>query len=252
MKKYFWVAIALTTMGVYAENNPFALQKNLQKIDQDQDVLLSALKEMTEKKEAAEALEDDNEADTVDEEEEAVLPTPEVHVSDQSDENTSADTQPTEAQPKAQPVSTTEENTAPMQAAEEARIAKVKAEQAKIEKERAEQAEKARLEQARLHQQEEAQRQEALRKQEEERIAAQKREQERLEVEEYEAKRLAKKKAEAQMAKQSMEAEEMNKKETSEAKHTVVDINLTREDMIAKKSADEEYMEAIKEVDNEE
>ena len=53
------------------------------------------------------------------------------------------------------------------------------------------------------------------------------------------------------MAAQSMEAQEMNKKETSEVKHTVVDINLTREEMVEKKSADEEYMEAIRDVDSE-
>ncbi len=41
----------LAGLSLQAENNPFDLEKNLQKIDQDQDVLLSALKEMSGKQE---------------------------------------------------------------------------------------------------------------------------------------------------------------------------------------------------------
>ncbi len=51
MKKYL-LMVLLAGLSLQAENNPFDLEKNLQKIDQDQDVLLSALKEMSGKKEA--------------------------------------------------------------------------------------------------------------------------------------------------------------------------------------------------------
>ena len=50
MKKLLLI-IALVSVGVNAEDNPFSFQENFQKIDKDQDVLLSALKEMSDKKE---------------------------------------------------------------------------------------------------------------------------------------------------------------------------------------------------------
>lgn len=50
MKKLLLI-IALVSVGANAEKNPFSFQENIQKIDKDQDVLLSALKEMADKKE---------------------------------------------------------------------------------------------------------------------------------------------------------------------------------------------------------
>jgi len=44
------MSIIFVSTGVFAFANPFNLKENLQKIDQDQDILLSALKEMADKK----------------------------------------------------------------------------------------------------------------------------------------------------------------------------------------------------------
>jgi len=49
--KHFLLSIVFVSAGVFASANPFDLKENLQKIDQDQDILLSALKEMADKKE---------------------------------------------------------------------------------------------------------------------------------------------------------------------------------------------------------
>ena len=48
--KHFLMSIIFVSTGVFAFANPFNLKENLQKIDQDQDILLSALKEMADKK----------------------------------------------------------------------------------------------------------------------------------------------------------------------------------------------------------
>jgi len=48
--KHFLLSIVFVSAGVFASANPFDLKENLQKIDQDQDILLSALKEMADKK----------------------------------------------------------------------------------------------------------------------------------------------------------------------------------------------------------
>jgi len=48
--KHFLMSIVFVSIGVFTFANPFDLKENLQKIDQDQDILLSALKEMADKK----------------------------------------------------------------------------------------------------------------------------------------------------------------------------------------------------------
>ena len=54
--KHFLMSIVFVSIGVFTFANPFDLKENLQKIDQDQDILLSALKEMADKKEREVAL----------------------------------------------------------------------------------------------------------------------------------------------------------------------------------------------------
>ena len=54
MKRYLWVAVAVAFVGANASDNPFDLNVNLKKIDQDQDALLSELRVMAQKKEEKE------------------------------------------------------------------------------------------------------------------------------------------------------------------------------------------------------
>jgi len=54
MKRYLWTAMVLVFLGANASDNPFDLSVNLKKIDQDQDALLSELRNMAEAKEARE------------------------------------------------------------------------------------------------------------------------------------------------------------------------------------------------------
>jgi hypothetical protein len=54
MMRYLWVAVAVAFVGANASDNPFDLNVNLKKIDQDQDALLSELRVMAQKKEEKE------------------------------------------------------------------------------------------------------------------------------------------------------------------------------------------------------
>ncbi len=265
MKKYLLVVVALGLVVVNAESNPFELQKNLQKIDQDQEVLLSALKKMAEKKDAL--AEYDEPADDIEVKEEVTL-------HDEPKEEASSDeVEPSmpksvsnntsrvdvirekvivEELKKVETTSTSTnqdlmqklrdtENEEVAQEVEEKRIEKVKEAQVNIEKERAA---KAKLE---------ADRAEAEAAQ----LAAQKIEEEKREVEAYEAERLVKKQEEDKLAAQKKDVEiaqaeatkqEEIKKQQEQEKNAIVDINVTREELTAKKDADKAYLEAIRAV----
>jgi len=206
MKKYLFVVVTLGMIGVSAESNPFDLQKNLQKIDNDQEVLLSALQEMAGNKDEF------------------------------------ADDEPTVTAEEATVELVPKENVAKKTALEEERIEKVKEAQEKIEEARARQ------------EKEEAIRAEAAR--------IQKAEEERREVEAYEAHKLAKKIEAEKLAEQERlkalkrekaKKEEQRKieaaKEAEAKRNAIVDINVTKEEMLAKEKADQAYREAIKEMD---
>jgi len=273
MKRYLLAMMVLATMGANAESNPFDLQKNLQKIDQDQDVLLSALKEMADKKEEIEEMQIPVE-ETVMPEASNVVQEPsvaEVSTEVKADRievaeeinSPSTDTSRVDAireklmaeEAKKNEVVLTEENQKNeeskklekqqivLQKAEEERIEKVKAEQAKIEQERIEQAkrEEERVAEIRTQRVEE----------EQAKLAAQKAEEERLEVAAYEAERLAKQQQEEKLALEAKAAEEMKQQAVEKAKHAVVDINITREALVAKQEADKAYSDAVREMDRE-
>jgi hypothetical protein len=247
MKKYLLVVVFLS-VSVCAESNPFNLQENLQKIDQDQDILLSALKEMAGDKEI-EADDTINEVRPV--AEDNIVPHPNETGEDdvkredvlevqKSEEEVVTTTDMVEKEAKAKKQ---ELDQLAMQKAEELRFEKVKAEQIKIEQERAQKAE----EEVQLAQ-----------KLAEEKMAAQKRKEERLEVEAYEAKRLAKdkeeklaleKKAPEDKVKDTEKIEsKIVKEKEKESEHRVVDIDIDNEKRMAKKHADKEYLDAIREV----
>jgi len=219
MKKYLLV-VAFLSLSVCAENNPFNLQENLQKIDQDQDVLLSALKEMAGDKEI-EVDDSINEPRPVTEDNLEALP-------DAIKREEVADV--TEISDKEVKAKKQDIDQLAMQKAEELRLEKVKAEQIKIEQERAKNAEESRLVQKRK---------------------------ERLEVEAYEAKRLAKekeekltleKKAHEDKVKSEKLKVEIVKEKAQENEHRVADIDIDNENRMAKKLADKEYLDAIREV----
>jgi hypothetical protein len=267
MKKYLLVAVTLGVVGISAESNPFDLQKNLQKIDQDQAVLLSALQEMAENKDE---FSDEEAAPSKEVETEEA---PQVH-----DDVPSGNTVSSEASREAETTRPElirnrliEEETKSVEpsneelmdrlrgeteqvakkdvkvemAVEEERIKKVKEAQAKIEEVRAEQVKAA-----------------AKR--------VEKEKEEKLEVEAYEAQRLVKKieaeKLAAEEKKEALAKEEAQKvareaaqkekllkveaaKEVEAKKHAIVDINITKEEMMAKSDADKAYLDAVKEMD---
>jgi len=244
MKKYLLVVL-LASLSVQAENNPFALKENLQKIDKDQDVLLSALKEISDNQEAKEEALDAQEAN------ENVVPAPNTAEVSQVEEVSTEKDMPVVstksvdiekerlmAQEAQKPVEQKQEvvkndvdakaEEMAQQKKEEAKHQKIKEEQAKIEAQR---------------EQELAAKKEAQIQQE--KALAQK-EQERLEVEAYEKQRAAKKELEVK------EAIIPSQTETNTSSNEVVaDINITREQMLSKKEADKAYLEAVAEMDKE-
>ena len=234
--KQFLLIMVLLGMGAHASSNPFDLQVNLQKIDQDQDILLTALKEMAEQKEAQVALEEE-------------APTPAKLIEDLvvEEKETSLDqSEGSDAVEESLPEKKISEDVSQQNevSLEEKRLKKVKAEQARIEQTRKEQASA-----------------------EQSRLAAIKAEEERLEVEAYEAQRLVKQKeAEEKIVadkvamvkeaaekvaaeKEALKKEELLRVEKEKApKHAIVDINITREALDAKEKADQAYLEAIREM----
>ena len=54
MKRYVWIGAVLLCMGAHATENPFALDKNFKKLEQEQKALLAKLKKIAEAKELEE------------------------------------------------------------------------------------------------------------------------------------------------------------------------------------------------------
>ena len=199
------------------------MKENLQKIDKDQDVLLSALKEISDEQEAKEDA-------ALDEQEVNEAPVAEVNREEQQvQEKVAVDKEKAiknEADSKAEEMA--------QQKKEEARLAKIKEEQAKIEAQRKQE----------LAQEREAQMQKEKALVQKEKEEAQKREQERLEVEAYEKKRAVKKEMDAKVIETKVKTQG-----TTRDDNVIADINITREQMIAKKEADKAYLEAVAEMD---
>ena len=232
MKQYLWAAIVLVFVGANASDNPFDLDANLKKIDQDQDVLLSELRVLSEAKVAREDAEMEEEESNLEEETVATDTNVPNNISEK-------DTIEADNAVVVQPGVT-----------EEDKIKKIAEDQVEIEAQRTEneieiQKEYAEIRRVKLEKE----------KAEQERLAA-----EKLEVEKYEAQRVAKKKREAEELDQ-LEAEKAkleNKKaelETQKAplenKNIIADINITRENTEAEKEADKVYTEAVTHVDKE-
>ncbi|HHD79114.1 MAG TPA: hypothetical protein ENK98_05710 [Epsilonproteobacteria bacterium] len=276
MKKYLVAMVVLGSVSVNAGTNPFDLKENLQRIDKDQDVLLSALKNIADEQEVEEV--DDAPAnDAIENEAQpAVEQNVELEATTDTTPNTEINTSSVhEAEDVEQNIETSKvdvireklmakearkhqmllekskmqedaaqkiaEQKLLMQKQEEERIKKVQEEQAKIERERAKEAEAQAKKEAELM---------VAKAAEEKKLAAQKLEEEKREVAAYEAKRLAKKKAEEALLAEQKRAEEAKKQAMEQEKHAVVDINITREEIAAKKEADEAYLEAVKEMDS--
>ncbi|RRS32167.1 MAG: hypothetical protein P794_01965 [Epsilonproteobacteria bacterium (ex Lamellibrachia satsuma)] len=216
MKRYIWTAIVLVFVGANASDNPFDLNKNLKKIDKDQNILLSELKAIAvakEKREEAEAEEEDeltevNSSTNVSEKKETVVP----------------------------------------KITEEERLQKIKEEQAQIEAQRA-QKEKEEQEKVKKAEAQKAQAEKARLEAEKREVA--KYEAQRAEKKKHEAEDLAQ--AEEEKAKLEVEKEEVKHQNISEKKETaqstITDINIAQEETEAAKEADKAYKEAVSEVD---
>jgi len=228
MKKYLLIAL-LTSLSIQAEDNPFALKENLQKIDKDQDVLLSALKEMSDNQEAKE------EALGAQEANENVVTAPNTEEVSQVEEVSTAEDMP-EATAKGLMAKEVQNPTEQKQEISKHEVDAKTAEMVQQKKE----------EQAAI----EAQKEQELAVKKEAQIQQEKalaqKEKERLEVEAYEKKRAAKKELEAKETVISS-----NAKMNSPADEAIADINIAREQMLSKKEADKAYLEAVAEMDKE-
>ncbi len=275
MKRYVWIAALLAgTVGAGASENPFELNENFQKLEQEQESLLKELKSASAKLEALQEAEDDADIDAEedeDETEEAATPAAETEevvvetieppkkaeVPQASEtENTVAKVKRKASETPQTPKATPTKTEAPK---EIVRIEKVKEDQAKIDAARAAQMKaRAEAEAKRKAEVEKAKREkEALAKLEAERAAAKKK------AEEAELERLKAQKARLEAEKAQLEKEAKAKTETpapvksavssKSAKTAVasVDINITKEEMEAAKRAEEELKKAIAEVDQE-
>jgi hypothetical protein len=221
MKQYVWIAVVFLFTGVQASENPFDLGENLKKIDQDQDILLLELKKMSQKKE---------------EQEEKVMNAQEGSEENRLEDNTMHNEENVSSDNEV--VQKSETNLT----VEEERLKKVKEEQEKIEQARVEHEALKKAQEQKIKEEAQA---------EEERLAEEKRE-----VEKYEAQRLEKKKAEekaaALLVKQVKEEKLVVKPIQEKVTETVKeDINLTREKVDAVEEAEKAYLEAIKEVNQE-
>jgi len=221
MKQYVWIAVVFLFTGVQASENPFDLGENLKKIDQDQDILLLELKKMSQKKE---------------EQEEKVMNAQEGSEENRLEDNTMHNEENVSSDNEV--VQKSETNLT----VEEERLKKVKEEQEKIEQARVEHEALKEAQEQKIKEEAQA---------EEERLAEEKRE-----VEKYEAQRLEKKKAEekaaALLVKQVKEEKLVVKPIQEKVTETVKeDINLTREKVDAVEEAEKAYLEAIKEVNQE-
>ena len=58
MKKYLVAMVVLVNVGANAETNPFDIKENLQRIDEDQNMLLSELKKISDQQEESDDLGD--------------------------------------------------------------------------------------------------------------------------------------------------------------------------------------------------
>jgi len=276
----------LVTLNVSASQNPFDLNENLKKIDQDQNTLLDELKKLAQQREAAEDESIDSEGD--DEEIDAVV-SDETNVKEQVQEKEQTSTMPKAPQSeKPSPEAGSAEESgvkgpdriqeirkrmmaqealrAKETAKKEEAVAKPKGEEAPMKAEALkakQQAEAAAKKAADAKAAEEQAKRERLAKEKAAQEAA-KRAQEKREVEAYEAARRAKKEAEAKAAAIEAAKEATNKAtqalpEVSKSKEEVVeptetsgiDFNITQEQIEAKKRAEEELRKAIMEVEQE-
>lgn len=251
MKQYVWMTVTLAVItGVNASENPFDPAQNLSKLEQEQQALLKDIKkEAVALKTLQEASEDAN-IDAEDEENtveaaHTMRPAEKDVQREVPQEKRVVDT--TVSKEDAEKANTVSADKSPTATPKEmVKIEEVKADQAKIDAEREAQV-KARAEteaKKRAAEEKAKQEREALAKLKAEREAAQKREQEM---------ELAKQKAEKErLEKQS--AEKITMAKVSEGTENTVasdDINITKEELEAKRKADEELKKAIAEVDQE-
>jgi len=244
MKKYLWTVIIMiaSSINIHAEENPFALNENLQKIDRDQELLLSTFKEIEERKKIR--------AETVN------APTLSVGTNEEKAKDLSRlpseDNMTVPGQEEADTVENKvveKEETLLLVKVEEEKIKKAREEELEAEKTKARQAkveyeriEKVKQEQVKI---EEARAVQAKAKEEKTKLEEMaKKEAEKKELEIQEAKKRIKMKEEETLA-----LEKVEKERVREVKNTIVDINLTEEELIATEEADRAYIEAVKEMD---
>ncbi len=249
MKKYLWIGMVLMFMGAIASDNPFVLKENLRKIDQDQDILLSELKEMSKNKKELEVnTETDDSRASMQKEEERIQRIKEQQAAVEA-ERLKKEIKEEESTPAVEEVVVVEVEEVEVKVTEKEPIEPSDTtKKEKLEKEYSE-IRKVRLEKEKIAE-------EKLQADEEKKLA-----EEKIEVEAYEAKRIEKKKNELkkqvqiEKAKESVdqvEKEQIPVKQTEEVvSNKMKDINLTREALDATEEADKAYQEAIAEVDQE-
>ena len=224
MKKYLFVVMTIGLVGVNAQSNPFDLQVNLQKIDKDQDTLLSTLKEMAESKDEFTSSE---KVQTKDIQDKAHAKIVNVSSGDIVEDNILSNQSNKES--ISEPVSSIMQEP-------QAKLEKVKEVQKKLEdaQVKEEQLEAERLRKIAVEK----------KKLENENTEALKREEEKREVAAYEAKRVEKRK---EARKKTLE--ENIQREKEQKKEVIADINISQEIIDERNIADKAYLEAVREMD---
>ena len=240
MKKYLLVVWVIVFLGVngYADDNPFALANKFTKIEGDEDSLLSTLQDIAEKNDPFEP-EGGDEEPIGEEGEELFIDTPieikvqkttkEAPIVEEILENSAEEDKRQEVKKKALE-----------KAKKEAKLKKIAKEKAKREAEVLAKAERVAKEKQEVAEYKARKEQQAI-EDEKKRVA--------------EEKALAKKKAQEKAQKEAellaQKAIEDAAEEEVEGPTSMADINVTRERLEAKEKADLEYLEAVRDVSQE-
>lgn len=254
MRKYLWMAtiISVTTVYVYADDNPFNLKENLQKIDRDQDFLLSAFQDIVDKKEKLDELnlDESDEVMAIDKDEKIIN---DLNVSSEDIDTVKEVAQGNISKDKSVEKQIVKKEEKNIQEEKEEKIKQEKLRDKK-EKEELKRLEKVKLEQLKIEEErkkQEKEKQEKAKKDKLEALRIEKLKKEKEKPEEKEKQEAKLKKVELKKVSKLENPKQVKQKVEIEqvSSEAIVDINITQEKLIATEEADKVYLEAVKEMD---
>ncbi|HIQ28638.1 MAG TPA: hypothetical protein EYH42_09090 [Sulfurovum sp.] len=265
MRKYLWMAtiISVTTVYVCADDNPFNLKENLQKIDRDQDFLLSAFQDIVDKKEKLDELNLDeaDEVMAIDKDEKIIN---DLNVSSEDIDTVKEVAQGNISKDKSVEKQIVKKEEKNIQEEKEEKIKQEKLRDKK-EKEELKRLEKVKLEQLKIEEERKKQEKEKQEKEKQEKAKKDKLEALHIEKLKKEKEKPEEKEKQEEEEKQEAKPKKVELKKVSKLENpkqvkqkveieqvsseAIVDINITQEKLIATEEADKVYLEAVKEMD---